>query len=169
MIALPIRGGLYAWVDRDDFEKFAHFEWSYLGREGKKYVVRTPNKKYRDVGNTKIRLHREILRPAPDEVVDHIDGNTLNNLKSNLRICVQAQNVRNRQKTTSQTTSKYKGVHLAGKNPAKPWVAQIRTGKKIKYLGQFRTEVDAALAYDVAALFYHGEFARPNFAMRAIS
>jgi hypothetical protein len=91
--------------------------------------------------------------------VDHIDQNSLNNIRSNLRVCTKAENTRNRAKFRG--TSKYKGVHLDAKT--KMWKAEIIKDRKKYSLGRFRNETDAALAYDKAAVELHKEFASLNF------
>ena len=93
-------------------------------------------------------------------VVDHIDGNGLNNRKSNLRICTKAQNVHNSRPRTN-TSSKYKGVFWNKAN--KKWSATIHKGDKWTYIGGFDDEKEAARAYDRKAAEFFGEFAYLNF------
>jgi hypothetical protein len=89
-------------------------------------------------------------------VIDHIDGNGLNNRSQNLRI-VAGENAINARKRHS--VSKYWGVRPQGHK----WISGINKGGKHIYLGTFQTEEDAAKAYDAAAVIYHGEFAKQNF------
>ena len=91
-----------------------------------------------------------------DKVVDHIDGNTLNNQRSNLRTCTQGENMRN-QKISSRNTSGIKGVSWS-KNRER-WLACIKGNGKQIYLGHFICPLMAKLAYNKAAVKYHGEFA----------
>ena len=92
--------------------------------------------------------------------VDHRDGDTLNNTRENLRpFFHKGQNAWNSRKTSSPTDSKYKGVKRNGKN----WKADIRYKGKSINLGTYEAELEAAHAYDSAALFLFGEYARPNF------
>lgn len=95
-------------------------------------------------------------------VVDHENHNRCDNRRCNLRVCTQSQNMANQRKRVG-ASSKYKGVHWCKKD--KRWRAQIRVNYKTLYLGQFEKELDAAAAYDVAALTHFGEFALPNFEM----
>lgn len=90
--------------------------------------------------------------------VDHKDRDKLNDKIENLRAASLEQNSRN---TTPRknSTSKYLGVYLAH---GKYWNAAIRVNKKTKYLGSFKTEEEAAIAYNVAAKIYHKEFANLN-------
>jgi len=92
---------------------------------------------------------------------DHINHNTFDNRKANLRPATQTQNNRNRRKFSGQSNSKYKGVYW--KKHIKKWVAQIGVNRKVIHLGCFKKEIDAARAYDEGAKKYHGEFASLNF------
>lgn len=104
-------------------------------------------------------MHKMIL---PGVEVDHIDGNPLNNRRSNLRPATRTQNQRNRRKQRKPVTSRYKGVCLNRKTGK--WIAYINPGGgKTIYLGSHRVEEDAARAYDEAARRHHGAFARLNF------
>lgn len=109
---------------------------------------------------TRIALHRFISGAKQGECVDHIDRNSLNNRSSNLRICSQADNTRNR-KAPHTNTSGYKGVSRhSGTNR---WQARIGIGgNKHKSLGSFATPEEAARAYNAAALERYGEFALLN-------
>ena len=88
---------------------------------------------------------------------DHIDGNSLNNSKSNLRICTNRENAYNRGKQ-SNNTSGYKGVYKTGKT----WVARIVVNSKILVLARSTNKLKLAKIYNEAALKYHGEFAYQN-------
>ena len=96
--------------------------------------------------------------------VDHIDGDGLNNRRSNLRACTHTENGRNR-KLSKNNTSGLKGVNAreAGK-----WQAMIKTSGRILHLGVFDSKMEAAKAYDAAALRLYGEFARTNAALGLI-
>ena len=107
-----------------------------------------------------IFMHRLITSVTKGFEVDHIDGNGLNNSCSNLRICNRSQNAMNNRKQLN-TTSIFKGVYWDKRY--NKWIASIGINRKIKHLGTFAIEEDAAKAYDKAALELFGEFARPNF------
>ena len=91
---------------------------------------------------------------------DHIDHNGLDNQRENLRICTVAENQRNR-KADSDNASGFKGVCFSRKRHK--WYAQITVDRKNMHLGSFDSPEEAARFYDLAALAYHGEFARTNF------
>ena len=90
--------------------------------------------------------------------IDHIDGNGLNNQRSNLRSCNHSLNAMNSKKRPN-TTSVYKGV---SKLSGGKWKAQIELNQKSLYLGSFITEEEAALAYNQKAKELFGEYARLN-------
>jgi hypothetical protein len=105
-------------------------------------------------------LHRVILGLSdPAVLVDHINGNGLDNRKSNLRVCNNQQNQANCRKQAN-TSSRYKGVRWH-KGQAK-WNAYIKVDGEMKYLGTFIEESKAAMAYNEAAVKYFGEFAKLN-------
>lgn len=105
------------------------------------------------------RLHRVICKAPKELYVDHINGNGLDNRKSNLRLVTPSKNNRNCRKRVSAKTSKFKGVH---KNKKGLWVAQIQVNKKKLILGIYSTELEAAKAYNTKAVEYFGEYAKLN-------
>lgn len=105
-------------------------------------------------------MHREIMNVSNPEIsVDHIDGNPLNNQRSNLRTCTHAQNICN-SKLNSKNTSGYRGV--TWHTGAKKYMAYIRHNYKMYNLGLFETAEEAALARNEKAVKLHGEFAVLN-------
>lgn len=93
------------------------------------------------------------------DFLDHIDGDKQNNKIENLRPASRAQNGMNRE-SYKNSSSKYKGVYWRKDN--NKWQAHIRINNKPKYLGYFTVEEDAAIAYNIAAIKYYGEYARLN-------
>lgn len=104
-------------------------------------------------------LHRLIMQPPSGMEVDHIDGNGLNNIESNLRICSKKQNNRNRA-SSRNSSSKYKGVYWI-KNIQK-WRAALNMDGRTTLLGNYLLEIDAAKAYDSQAKKVFGEYAKLN-------
>jgi hypothetical protein len=152
--ALKTGNGKYVLVDNIDYEWAVKYAW-FCSQKG--YVYRHI---YKDGKRTTIRIHREILNAPSNLQVDHINGNTLDNRRSNLRLCTQAQNSINRHVRQGKT-SKYKGV--CWDKVRKHWRAFIGVNGKGKSLGCFRGEVEAAMAYDKTAIELYGEFANINF------
>lgn len=148
------RQDITAKIDDDVFQKVSSLDWVSSSRL---YI--------KSRGRGGVYLHHFVMNsPGPSVVtVDHINGDTLDNRKSNLRFCTRAENSRNARKWKKSTRSKYKGVSLDGKAPNQKWRACVKTIGKSFPLGNYRTEVEAAKAYDSAAVFLFGEFAKTNF------
>jgi len=106
------------------------------------------------------RIHRVIMDAPKGMVVDHINGNTLDNRKENLRICTRSQNQQNQFSRSRGETSKYKGVCWC--RTWKKWKVKISHNYKIQNLGSFDNEIEAAITYNEAAKRLHGEFANLN-------
>jgi hypothetical protein len=114
-----------------------------------------------------LSMHRVVMNAQKGQMVDHIDRNGLNNQRENLRFCTHGQN-RVNAFTSTPKTSKYVGVHLStqgkkGKSYIYTcWVASITKDNKFQRIGNYKTEDEAALAYNIKAIEYFGEFANVN-------
>lgn len=155
MKMIPLSQGKFAKVDDDDFEWLS--QWSWHCKDG--YATRS-SPIFVDIHRRPIYMHRVIVFAPKDKVVDHIDGDTLNNSKSNLRICTVRENSGNR-KISKNNACGYKGVHF--NKMSKKWQATLQVKSKKVYLGVYDTPEMAAQAYDEAAKKEFGEFARTNF------
>ena len=131
--------------------------------EGNKWVAsgNTDKERFyavRGKGKTRVSLHRVLLDAPKGMQVDHIDGDTLNNRRNNLRLCTSQQNTFNSKKKTS--ASKYKGVWYNKR--LKKWTSRLMINGKNLYFGLFDTEEGAGIAYNEGAREHFGEFARLN-------
>lgn len=159
---VPLGNGVFAQIDIPDVGIVAGRNW-HLNRD---YAVAFHSVGERDKKKrgTTVFMHRLIMGVAGEDYknqqVDHIDANGLNNRRSNLRICTPTENVRGRRKLrANRAASQYKGASRWSGG----WKATIRKNGKHKHLGCFDNELDAARAYDTAAIEYFGEYARLNF------
>jgi hypothetical protein len=153
MKLLWLSNGKVTIVDELDVTFLNQWNWRQ-NSEG--YAVRGDSSKHC------IYMHRVVAERAGlniDLTVDHIDGDRLNNLRSNLRSATWSQNLANRPKYRNNTTA-CKGVFL-DKRDGK-YGARIRSEKKAHWLGRFSTAEEAASAYNRAAIDLFGEFAYLN-------
>lgn len=162
MKLIPLTQGRNAIVDDADYEWLRQWRWILMPKSGRRigYAYR------HQVGSDGIRrsvlMHRAILDilDSPKLVSDHINGNGLDNQRSNLRACTQQQNMANQYKTVGGTTSPYKGV--SWHKGSEQWQAVIRVRGHLRYLGLYANETMAATAYNTAAQENFGEFALLN-------
>ena len=148
--AIELTQGYFTVVDYEDYDKMSKYLWNY-------------NKGYarRWIGNGKsVLMHRELIDVPEGMFVDHVNGNKLDNRKSNLRACTNKQNSVNSRPYRRKMASQYKGVTY-NKNSNK-WYARIQNDGKRIFIGQYSTEKEAALAYNRKASEFFGEFAYLN-------
>lgn len=152
---IKLSKGRFAIVDDEDYEWLSQWNW-YCGGNG--YASRSQYiPKYK---NKIVYMHREIMKAPSGMECDHINGDPLDNRKSNLRLCTHKQNLAS-QKRPKNNTSGYKGVIRS--SSGKKWKAEIRIENRPVHLGTFEDPTKAAQAYDNAAQKHFGEFARLNF------
>ncbi len=174
VVRVPLSNGGIALIDRVDW--FAAL--TYHARNGLSYYLRPCDRTWRRTTSTKWQyavtdlkhhghratatMHRLVMRAEPGHIVDHINGDRFDNLRSNLRFCTHQQNIQNM--AIRGGTSQYKGVcHCPSHRGTKKWRAQINRYERRTFLGYFRLEEAAARRYDEAAVELFGEFANLNF------
>lgn len=151
-VEIRLTQGKVAVIDERDLEKISAHRWCAHKKRGKwRAIART--------GGATLYMHRLIARPPNGRVVDHVDGDGLNNTRENLRICTGSQNLCNRGRQVNNTSG-YKGVALH--RPSGRWYAWIQYKNTRTCLGCFGDPKDAARAYDRAAIQLHGRFAKTN-------
>jgi hypothetical protein len=152
---IRVSHGKFAIVDDEDFERLNIYIW-HLDRSA--YAARNEVKP--DGSGMYVQsMHREIMGLGHDDghIVDHINGDGLDNRRCNLRICTIAENIRNRTRLNKNNTSGMRGVHWDKRK--EKWCAEIKVNRKKKFLGRFSTREEAHAAYCKAADEFHGEFA----------
>lgn len=143
--------------DKEDSHHFEQLIWTVRMSGTTCYVQRCVYRDGKYVGVES--LHRLVTNCPSDMVVDHINGDGLDNRRANLRVCTQAENVRNR-RIHSNNRSGFKGVYFDPSSTIRSWRAKISiNGKRIR-LGRYASAEEAHKAYKAAAKQYHGEFAR---------
>jgi hypothetical protein len=149
---IPLTQNQVAIVDAIDYEWLSQWHWTAAFSKNTMTFYARCNK-----GRTKVYMHRLILGCKSGQQGDHRDHDTLNNRRTNLRICTHSDNMKNA-RMQRNNTSGFKGVERSGNK----WEARICANRTRIYLGSFVTPQEAALAYNEAAKKYHGEFAVLN-------
>lgn len=164
MKKIKLTRGKFALVDDEDFQELSKYKWQaktdgynwyakrgYYNKETKKCV--------------EIKMHRQIMNHPIGMKIDHINHNGLDCQKQNLRICTHGENMMNRKKKVSGI-SKYLGVSISKSTVRgkiyKYWSAVLRADGKVYNIGKFKTEENAAIAYNIFAEKHHGQFANYN-------
>lgn len=136
-----------ALIDDEDYDKISCRKWLLA----KGYALSTTRGENRKV----VSMHRLLMRPPDGFVVDHINGNKLDNRKGNLRVCIEEENKRNRPASRRNKLG-VKGVSRRGNS----FYASISKGRLRKHLGSFPTVEKASEAYRNAAIELFGDFAK---------
>ena len=152
---IPLPGGHETLIDDQDELLVAGFAWRVLKQKNTFYV-------HAWHGQLHLYMHRLIAGAAPRRLVDHVNRNGLDNRRANLRVATSSENGANRvaDARVRRTTSDFKGVFLDRERSK--WSASIHIDGKTRSLGRFATELEAAVAYNEAALKAWGRFARLN-------
>lgn len=155
-IEIQLTRGLVALIDDADVSTVSKWKWQAKRSRNTWYALRTG---WSNGHKTCVLMHHVVFG-RDGLLIDHVDGNGLNNTRDNLRSATNRQNCQNRIALLS-CSSKFKGVDFYKRSSR--WRARIKIDGKLKHLGEFQNEIDAALCYDAAAKIHFGEFARTNF------
>ncbi len=157
MKKIQLTQGKVALVDDEDFEYLSQFKWHASKDHAGVYYARRRARK-NEGSPTTPRMHIEIMKPEKGMLVDHIDGNGLNNQRKNLRLVTPRQNSQNRRHVKANKKANYLGVSSTHNGK---WRAYIHAGRRDERgrtpqisLGVFPTQEEAARAYDAAAKEY---------------
>ena len=152
MKRIPLTQGKFALVDDEDYLTISRYKWCF-GNNG--YAIRSS---YKTNSNHSL-MHRMIIDTPKGMLTDHINGDKLDNRRSNLRIATKSENMMNAGMRTNNKSG-FKGVTWS-KN-AKKWASQIMINGRHIHFGYFDDPKDAALAHDNGARKYHLDFAKTN-------
>ena len=155
MIEVPLSQGKFAFIDEESAWILEKHRFWHACRYKKKFYAEATF--WKDGKSQAVKMHRLVTNCPDGLVVDHINGDTLDNRLENLRVCTQGQNVMN-QSVRIDNKSGYRGVHFD--SPTRKWRARIWVNKKCFHLGLFDSPLDAHAAYCAASSDMHGEFGR---------
>jgi hypothetical protein len=152
---LKLTQNKFALLDKEDFIKLNKYKWyayfdGYNWYAARRFLIGNPKR-------LMTRLHTFLMKPPKGKEVDHINGDSLDNRRKNLRICTHSENCQNRKKRLDNTSG-FKGVYWSKRS--NKWVANIQIKSKRIYLGGFISKIKAAEAYQKANIKYHGKFSR---------
>lgn len=150
VLAVPLTRGLFALIDEADARLVDRLRWHAYWNGTRFYAARNAQ------GRKTLLMHRVLLAAASGLLVDHANGDGLDNRRANIRLATKAQNAHNA-KTQSNNTSGFRGVSWHRR--AGRWMARADT----TYLGLFDSPEAAARAHDTFIIAARGVFARPNF------
>jgi hypothetical protein len=167
MKTVPLSKGMFAIVDDEDYGRVMAMKWSARqngSRQKRWYAVAVKSDDFQIVTSKngvryrkfkQIHMHRFIIDAPPGFDVDHVNRDSLDNRRENLRIATRSQNNVNR------AAAGRRGVRKPSKN-SPSWIAYITVGGVQLHLGSYHCEAHAQEAYDTAARAFHGEFFHPS-------
>lgn len=146
VILIPLTKGKTALINLESYDLVKDYLWHSHGNYAETQIDRK-----------QLKMANLINSPPDGYIVDHENGNSLDNRLSNLRIATQQNNLWNRRLYKNKKTSIYKGVHFSNN--------RYKAAINHKWIGAYKSEIEAAKAYDEMAKKIHGEFARTNQAL----
>ncbi len=152
MRKIQLTQGKEAIIDDEDFELVSKHKWHCVLIGGSSYAC----------NNRKEYLHRVLMNPNIDKMVDHVNGNGLDCRRSNMRLCIRQENHRNLRKSTNNTSG-FKGVCFD--ITRNKWKASIGHERKKIHIGYFNSKEEAAINYDKKSSEIFGNFACTNKSM----
>jgi len=158
MKKISLTQGKIALINDEDFLMVHGFKWHAI-ECGRTYYAARQGPRQKGKKRKTFLMHRVLMNASKNQMIDHADGDGLNNQKNNLRFCTFAENMRN-SKRRIKNISGYKGVSFYEK--IKKWSAKITVNYKLIYLGCYKSKHLAGVVYNIAALKYHGQFAKIN-------
>lgn len=147
-------------VDPEDLAILSKHKWSLIRPKNIIYAVRRSKINEELPYRTLIFMHRFIMHPDSNSIIDHKNGNGLDNRKLNLRVCSYSENLANVGKSIKKSSSIFKGVSFCSRR--KNWMAQIMHHGKSVFVGRYKTESEAAINWNKKAKEINGEFAFQN-------
>jgi hypothetical protein len=158
MTIIQLTRGQVAFIDDEDAEAVNKHKWTAVkSSHGKTWYAHRHakiNGKWKH-----LRMHRFLMNAPQNMKIDHRDGNGINNVKSNLRLCTHAQNLMNMR---CHNKHGLKGITFVPARRIKKWMTKIHINGKVKTVGYFASKFLAAKAYNEMAKKHFGEFARLN-------
>lgn len=166
MKEVPLTKGYVALVDDSDYENLSRYSWGVVRNGGRRLLYAVTDLPVLDGSlwrngkprRRKLFMHRMLLGEG-SRVVDHKNGDGLDNRRCNLRPTGHAQNLQNRGRP-SNNTSGFKGVYWCRQTSR--WAVRVTANGKTTNLGRHKSKIAAAIEYNIAAVQFHGEFAKLN-------